>query len=158
MAIGADAYFVHPAPVWGHRMDFVFDAALPESCAPRRFEQLVGRQVGDTEFELCCIPLLLYDVSLGDIIATDTDYLMERVVKPSGRYTFRVWFGDDGAGPTDEITAELERLGALLEPYSAKLLAVDAADAELAQAVANYLHDRENAGQLVYETGRTTPG
>ena len=60
---------------------------------------------GDTEFEVCCIPLLLYDISLGDIVATDADYLLDRVVRPSGRYTFRVWFGDDGAGPALRVGA-----------------------------------------------------
>jgi hypothetical protein len=151
----ADAYVQHVAPIWRDWMDFVFNAALPEDCAPKRFEQLVGRQVADTEFELCCIPFFLYDVSLGDVVATTSDYVLDRVVKRSCRYTFRVSFGGK-AGPKDQITAELElQLGALLEWYGANLLAVDASDGDVAQTIADYLQAREGAGQLVFETGRT---
>jgi hypothetical protein len=155
----AGAYVQHVAPIWRDRMDFVLNAALPEDCAPKRFEQLVGRQVADTEFELCCIPFFLYDVSLGDVVATTGDYVLDRVVRPSGRYTFRVYFGDHAGpkeGPKDQIAAELElQLGALLEWHGAKLLAVDASDGELAQTIADYLQAREGAGQLTFETGRT---
>ena len=41
-------------------------------------------------FEVCCIPFFLYDVSLGDVVATNPDYVLDRVVRASGRYTFRV--------------------------------------------------------------------
>lgn len=153
--VDACAYVQHVAPIWRDRMDFVFDAALPEDCAPKRFEQLVGRQVADTEFELCCIPFFLYDVSLGDVVVTTPDYLLDRVVRPSGRYTFRVYFREQVV-PKDQIAAELElQLGALLEWHGANLLAVDAADHDVAETIADYLQARENAGQLVFETGRT---
>jgi hypothetical protein len=155
----AGAYVQHVAPIWRNRMDFVFDAFLPEDCAPKRFEQLAGRQVADAEFELCCIPFFLYDVSLGDVVATTADYVLDRVVRPSGRYTFRVYFGDGAdpkEGPKDQIAAELElQLGALLEWHGANLLAVDSSDGELAQTIADYLQARERAGQLIFETGRT---
>ena len=35
------------------------------------------------------------------------------------------------------------------------LLAIDAVDAEHAQLVADFLAEREEAGQLIYETGRS---
>ncbi|HTI76043.1 MAG TPA: DUF4265 domain-containing protein [Mycobacterium sp.] len=152
----ADVYIQHAAPIWRDRMNFVFDAALPD--ATNELEQLVGRQVADTEFELCCIPFFLYNVSLGDIVATNEDYLFERVVRPSGRFTFRVWFGKDSGAknaPKDRVAAELElELGALLEWHGSSLLAVDAENGEVAQKVADYLQARETAGELTYETGR----
>ena len=153
----ADVYIKHAAPIWRDRMDFVFDAALPD--ASNELEQLVGRQVADTEFELCCIPFFLYDVSLGDIIETNEDYLFKRVVRPSGRYTFRVWFGRHSGpkgGPKDRIAAELElEHGALLEWHGSNLLAVDAENGEVAQKIADYLQVQETAGELTFETGRT---
>jgi hypothetical protein len=83
------------------------------------------------------------------------DYDLDRVVRPSGRYTFRVYFVGE-AGPKDQIAAELElQLGALLEWHGAKLLAVDASDGEVAQTIADYLQAGEGAGQLIFETGRT---
>lgn len=44
---------------------------------------------------MCCIPFFVYDVALGDVVATspegDGKYIVEKVVQPSGRFVFRVW-------------------------------------------------------------------
>lgn len=81
-------------------------------------------------------------------------YVVEGVVESSGRYVFRAWFGES-FHPRAEIAAELEGLGALLEWSSVNLLAIDAADAEHAQRVADFLAGRQEAGHLLYETGRS---
>jgi len=141
---------VHPEPVWRDRSNFVIGARLPE---PGRTEQLWARQLGERRFEVCCIPFFLYDVALGDVVETDENYDFVRVVRPSGRYVFRVWFGDSTYSK-DRVADGLTKLGALLEWSSANLLAVDAADDEQAKAVADFLQDHEDRQHLVYETGR----
>lgn len=85
---------------------------------------------------------------------TDAAFLVKRVVRKSGRYVFRVWFGES-FHPRDEIADELKGLGSLVEWSSPNLLAVDAVGLEHAQKVANFLAERQNAGQLMYETGRS---
>jgi hypothetical protein len=85
---------------------------------------------------------------------SDRQYVVEKVAEPSGRYVFRVWFGDSFQ-PRDEIAEELKALGSLLEWSSLNLLAVDAVNQEHAQLVADLLAEREKTGQLVYETGRS---
>jgi len=142
---------VHSAPVWRDRANFIIGAPLPE---PGRAEQLWTRQVGDRRFEICCIPFFVYDVALGDIVETDGNYDLVRVIVPSGRFAFRVWFGESSY-PREAIAEELSELGALLEWSSANLLAVDAADAVRAQRVADYLAEQQGAGRLMYETGRS---
>jgi hypothetical protein len=42
---------------------------------------LWARQVGDRRFEICCIPFFLYDVALGDVVETDENYSLVRVVR-----------------------------------------------------------------------------
>jgi hypothetical protein len=154
----AQEFAVHRDPVWRERSDFIINAELPETDRPRRFEQLFARQVGDDQFEVCCIPFLLYDVALGDIVTTwskdNREFVVRQVTKPSGRYVFRVWFGESFY-PRQEIASEIKALGSLIEWSSPNLLAVDAADHEHAQLVADFLMEREKAGQLVYETGRS---
>lgn len=154
----AKEFVVHQDPVWRERSNFVINAELPEKDRPRRFEQLFARRVDDDRFEVCCIPFALYDVALGDIVATapkgDRKYVVKEVVKPSGRYVFRVWFGESFQ-PRDEIVQELRGLGSLVEWSSRNLLAVDAVDLEHAQLVADFLMVREKTGHLVYETGRS---
>jgi hypothetical protein len=149
---------VHDAPVWRDRSNFVISAALAEADTPHRFEQLFARQVGDDRFELCCIPFFLFDVALGDVVKTapalGREFLLESVVVPSGRFVFRVWFGD-AFHPRGAIAEQLTELGALLEWGSANLLAVDAEDQEHAQVIADYLAEREREGALMYEAGRS---
>jgi uncharacterized protein DUF4265 len=142
---------VHEAPAWRERANFIVGAPLPEE---GRAEQLWARQLGDERFEICCIPFFVYDLALGDVVETDADYDVVRVLERSGRFVFRVWFGD-AFHPRQEVADELAGLGALLEWSSANLLAVDAADAAQAQEIADYLAEQERAGRLTYETGRS---
>lgn len=142
---------VHDAPVWRDRSDFVIGAPLREE---GRAEQLRAKQVSDLRFEICCIPFFLYDIALGDIVETDANYDLVRVVESSGRFVFRVWFGE-AFHPRQEVADELAELGALLEWSSANLLAVDAADEAHAQTITDYLATQEGASRLMFETGRT---
>lgn len=151
-------FVVHPDPVWRERSNFTINAKLEENDLPRRFEQLWARKLSDHRFEICCIPFFLFDVALGDVVQTapkgDRRFVLDRVVEPSGRYVFRVWFGES-FHPRDEIAEQLLALGALLEWSSVNLLAVDATDSEHARRIADFLHERQQLGQLLYETGKS---
>jgi uncharacterized protein DUF4265 len=146
---------VHNQPVWRGRSDFIINAELAEE---GRFEQLFVRQLGENRFEVCCIPFFAYDIALGDVVLTvpkdDCKYMVDRVVEPSGRYVLRVWFGDSSY-PRDEVSDTVQELGSVIEWSSRNLLAIDAVDAEHAQRVADFLAECEEAGKLVYETGRS---
>lgn len=151
-----EQFSVHPEPVWRDRSNFIINAPLPE---PGRFEQLWCRQVTDNSFEVCCIPFFLYDVALGDVVETrddaDRQYVMSRVVEPSGRYVFRVHFERPMLQNRGDTVVRLNKMGALLEWSSPSLLAVDARDAAHGQGIAEFLAERETEGQLIYETGKT---
>jgi len=151
-------FVVHQEPVWRDRSNFIINAELRESDRPRKFEQLFARQLDDARFEVCCIPFFLFDVALGDVVTTspkgDRKYVLEKVVQPSGRYVFRVWFGESFF-PRDEVAEAAQGLGSLIEWSSRNLLAIDAVDAEHAQLVADFLAEHERESHLIYETGRT---
>lgn len=144
---------VHQDPVWRSRSNFIIAAPI-DGGRDFKTEQLWARKDDEGRFELCCIPFFVYDLALGDVVETDSEYLVRRVVRPSGRFVFRVWFGDS-FHPRDEVADELKALGSLIEWSSRNLLAVDAADEGHAQLVADFLAEREKAGQLVYEAGRS---
>lgn len=151
-------FVVHVNPVRSERANFVIRADIEEEGLPRRFEQLWARQLGETRFEICCVPFFVYDLALGDEVETDSEgYVIERVVKPSGGYTFRAWFGDSNqAGARDEVIEALRERDCEFEWHSEKLLAINAADDGQAQEVADFLLDHEQLGDLTYETGRTS--
>jgi hypothetical protein len=156
--MGDDRIVVHTDPVWRDRANFIIAAELSERDRPWRLEQLFARQVEENLFEVCCIPFFVYDLALGDVVATspepDHAHLVSELVEPSGRYVFRVWFSDP-SNPRDEVANELTASGSLLEWSSRNLMAVDASDRGSAQAIADLLAQRERAGHLRYETGRS---
>jgi hypothetical protein len=133
---------IHDAPIWRDRANFVIGAPLREK---GRAEQLWVRQVSDRRFEICCIPFFVYDVALGDVVETDANYDLARVMERSGRFVFRVWFGE-AFNSRQEVADELAEFGALLEWSSANLLAVDAGDQAHAQTIAAYLAEAGGRG------------
>lgn len=141
---------VHTDPVWRDRADFVIGAEL---AGEERAEQLWAKRLGEKRFEVCCIPFFLYDVALGDVVSTDSEFNVTGVAIPSGRYVFRVWFGGS-LDLRDEVTSRLAEIGAQMEWSSPRLLAVDAADDSHAQQVAAYLAQQERDGRLTFEAGR----
>ena len=150
-----DYVAVHENPVWRDRSDFIIRTYLEDNEGRSEWEQLWVRRVDERTFSLCCIPFFAYDLALGDEVETDANYAVQGVVRASGQFTFRVWFGDS-AKPAikDEVSRQLEAAGALFEWSSANLLAISAKDDDQAQAVADYLNARQNFGDLTYETGR----
>ncbi|RIJ78815.1 DUF4265 domain-containing protein [Nakamurella silvestris] len=141
--------------MWRDRADFIIHAGLPET---DHLEQLWCRKILPNRFELCCIPFFVFDLSLGDIIETtrvgDRQYMFATVIRPSGRYVFRVLLTcqmERRAG----IIAWLTEYGALVEWSSLDLIAVDVADLARAEALADYLAEGVRRGDLQYETGRS---
>lgn len=139
----------HRDPVWRERSDFIIGARVGDG---NDSEQLFVRQLTPYRFEMCCIPFFTYGISLGDIVETDGEYTVTRVVERSGRRTFRVWFGESFV-PREQVAQELSGLGALLEWSSTNLLAVDAADAMTTQPIVEYLQQHRAQGDLLYEDG-----
>ncbi len=93
----------HTEPVWRSRANFVIAADIASAPDKREWEQLWARKSADTRFEICCIPFFVYDLALGDEVETDGDHVLRRVVKPSGHFTFRVWFGSSTDPATETV-------------------------------------------------------
>lgn len=147
-------FMTHQQPVWRNRSNFIIMAALEEH---HTFEQMWAHQEAEDVFEICCIPFFAHNLSLGDAVRTETrdgrTHQIAEVVRPSGRWTFRLWLGKSSEDPL-QVEAEMVGLGALTEWSSEKLLAVDASDEALAQVVADELARGERAGRWIYEAGR----
>lgn len=153
-------YLIHQEPALRDLANFIVNARIDATDFEERWEQLWATQVSTDRFKICCIPFFIYDLALGDVVQTRTEgdkhYVVDAVVVPSGHYTFRVWFGttNDPKGRA-EVINEVNRLGCFFEWYSGNLLAIDAANGELAKQVADYLAGLEQSGAAVYETGRS---
>jgi hypothetical protein len=147
---------VHRDPIWRDRSDYIVRAIIEDpGDTDVTTEQLWARRIDDRRFELCCIPFFLNDVALGDEVAVDAQNWVTRVVRPSGRWVFRVHIAESEFARRDEIVLDLAERGALVEWSSPGLFAVDARDEPHARQIADYLWARMSAGVLTYETGRT---
>lgn len=155
MSAAPEQFATHSEPIWRERADFIINAPLSEV---GRFEQLWVKRVGEDQFEVCCIPYFLYDVALGDTVETapqgGRQYVLGRVLNRSGRYVFRAYFERPQYRYRDATVEGVQALGAQIEWSSPSLLAVDV-DGPSAQKVADYLQEQEDAGRLMYETGKT---
>jgi Domain of unknown function (DUF4265) len=145
----------HLNPVWRDRADFIVHAVVDDEA----LEQLWARQLDDRRFEVCCIPMFVYDIALGDIVETqrvgDREYVVASV-EPRGRYAFRVSFSEspDRGQATEQLLSDLGD-DWLLEWYSETLLGLDAPDPEKAQELADLLQQLEDQGLFIYETARS---
>ncbi len=147
----------HRFPAWHEKANFIIRAALHDlnSEGEPAWEQLWVRQIADQRFEICCIPFFLYDISLGDEVETDLEYQVTRVISGSGRYTFRVWFGETKEPKIiDDLMMEINRTGYLYECYSKNLISIDTDSLASAQLLADLLKRMQDLGQISYETGR----
>lgn len=151
-----DYVAVHKTPVWSDKANFIIRAYLEEKNGRNEWEQLWVLRLDERRFSICCIPFFAFDLALGDEVETDENYVVRQVVKSSGQYTFRVWFGN-ATDPNikDEVLEKMNTLSVLIEWSSDNLLAISAIDAIHAQQVADYLHAQQSIGSLIYETGRT---
>jgi hypothetical protein len=148
---------VHLNPIWRYKSDFIIGARHSDSLSNNIGveEQFWSRKIGDNTFEICCIPFFVYNISLGDIVKTDSDYWITEVLVRSGHFTFRIWLGDTRDQFTrDQVIQEIIKLGCLFEWYSENLLAIDVPTRILAEQISAYLLKSEQLGLLTYETGQ----
>lgn len=141
-------HHVHPEPLWRSRADFVFGARLEE--AGHR-EQLWGRRLDSGHLEVCCIPLFVYGLALGDVVEIDDDFMLVGIVERSGRSVLRA-YGDEGL--VVDTANRLRALGCGVEfGASKRLISVDCETPALAKTAAALLAELERNGGLTYETG-----
>lgn len=145
---------IHNNPVWRDKADFIIAAYLGEKDSHNEWEQLWVRRLGERRFSLCCIPFFSYDLALGDEVETDENYVVKTIVKASGQYTIRVWFGNSpGPDVKVEVLQKLEELELSIEWSSDNLLAISASNADQVREINNYLCERQRSGDLIYEAG-----
>jgi hypothetical protein len=150
--VNETTYISHQSPLLRDRADFIVQIAIADEVDT--CEQLWVRRLTPDLLEICCVPFLLYDISLLDVVRWDAAQHSITVEKPSGRYVFRVRFSPEC--DQEEWVTKLASLGAAVERSSSSMIALDAESAQVAQGLADLLAQGEATGDLEYETGRST--
>lgn len=149
----------HPFPARQERGNTIVHALAEESPTEIVWEELWVKDLGSNSFEICCIPMHVYNLSIGDIVVAEPHprkgWVLKEVVHSSGEYTFRLLFNEQ---PGEEVMRrlhdELRAQGCLLEWRTARAWGVSCGP-ESMKAVVDVLRDWEERGILAYETGRT---
>lgn len=105
------------------------------------------------------VPFFVYDIALGDEVSTvasaEGPLVAVEVTRQSGMLTFRVVFDGEDDDRWQHLMRDLEPWSCWFDVRSPRFIAI-AAPPEHSRAVADYLHGREQRGELQYETGQTT--
>ncbi|HTQ10936.1 MAG TPA: DUF4265 domain-containing protein, partial [Fimbriimonadaceae bacterium] len=123
MPIEVDKYVKTPLPSWAEEPDYVLHGTGPYGDKVVR-EQLWMKRIGEGVYELRCVPMFLYGLAYGDLVTRDDGEAL-RVVEPSGRSAFRVFW----SVPCDDREMFERQVGdrnGRVVWYSSRLVGVDA--------------------------------
>lgn len=122
------------------------------------WEGLLATAGDDGKVTVQSVPYFVYDLALGDEVSTvasaEGPLVAVEPTRRSGMLTFRVVFGGSDDDRWQQLMRDLEPWSCWFDVRSPRFVAI-AASPEHAQAVADYLHSREQRGELQYETGQT---
>lgn len=126
-----------------------------------KWEGLLARRLGHDRARVCAVPFWVYDLNLGDEVtimeSAEGAPVVTGIAVDAGNYTFRAYADE----PSDDgwwrrLMVDLEPFKCWFDVRTPGLVAVSAPP-DHAQAVANYLHGRQQQGELHFETGRSHP-
>jgi hypothetical protein len=166
-------YEEHPAKAaaWREGRFVVFPSADTADCTALfsaeqategrvMWEGLLCRRLARDRALVCAMPFWVYDVGLGDEVALTESAegapVVTSVVTDAGSSIFRVFI--DASADEDawqRMMRDLEPFDCWSDVRTPRFLAIAAPPAH-SQAVADYLQEREQHGDIQYETGRSS--
>ncbi|SRR5579885_3380577 len=117
----------HSVPAWRRKANFIIRADLAKHGMPERLEQLWARKIDVNTFEICCIPFFTYGFSLGDLVETNAEYTIQRIVEKRGHISLRaaVTRLENQDKIHETLHARVDSIGLLHEWFSPGYLSVD---------------------------------
>jgi hypothetical protein len=148
-----DFIAVHEDPIWRNSADCILKFYLGEENGVHEWEQLWAKKTSSNSFILCCIPFFAFNISLGDEVEANDEFIINKLSKRSDQITFRVWLTDCDLDMRETFMNAIRDLKPLQEWSSKNLLALSIHNSD-AQYLADCLQSLEEKGILNYETGR----
>ncbi len=145
-------FWPHRQSAWAEKADrFLNLVVLDDEVDEDACEQVAARLIEADTYELCSIPFFARNYALGDHVHAPAGKI-ENVVKPSGRYVYRIFFSENQVH--QPILDELRNLGGcLFESLGNGLYAIDVANEDLAILLVTRMDELEESGVLVWESG-----
>lgn len=126
--------------------------------SPGRLEFLWARPLEDGNYEVDSIPLLVFGIASGDVVATAVSELdgmiFSRVVRPGGHSTYRVMATETAdLQQFDDYLSKLKLLGCSFERASKRFIAIDVPPATDVYRAYGLLEEGQTAGIWLFEEG-----
>ena len=119
-------------------------------------ESLWAKSLGGNLYEVRSVPFAAYGLNFGDIVeaapAANALPCVQRLVKPSGRRTLRLFFNRLSVPDQSQHLDRLAALGAEFERATDSLVAIDVPAGANYDAICDALWSLEQEGVLDYET------
>lgn len=153
--------FIHRNPVWDKDVDaIVYARVMNEFWSDTyEYEELPAKKMGGDMFMVCCIPLLVEGINLGDIVSTKDGRIFSSVTKKSEYCGFRVALskhGPEGPEVYEKLLLDLDQIfdGRIcIEFNSHTFFGLALGNMKDAQQLADYLQLKETSTEILgYET------
>lgn len=149
-----DFIAIHLNAAWRDRANYLLHVKLENPEGKNEWEQLWAKELDQNRYEICCIPFFAYNLALGDIVCANAQNIIKSVILPSGKVIFRVWFKTQDDSKRSEVVRSLPVDGSTFESYSEDLFGIAVDEHDSAQKLVHILWNHEQAGSIVYETGK----
>ncbi len=103
---------------------------------------------------LLCIPFSATDVSLGDEVEIDADFVLTNVLVGGGHSTFRVTFMNTSARVQERIIAQITTISPLIEHSSKHKIAISVPGSAASHAMTTLLKELMKDGHIQLDIGR----
>lgn len=150
---------VHPNPLWRSKADYVAFAVVSDDYEGSPWhEQMAGRLVSGNRMEVCCIPLAVHDLSLGDIVRLvhrDGSVFIDSVVERSSWHSYRLRVDVEDATGLEVLLEELAGEGVVHEMGRRPFVGIAAQGDEAATRLVAAMERLEAEGRLEWESAAT---
>ncbi len=131
-----DKIFTHPHPAWGDVADSEVKMLVEDETTREIFdyELIPSKHQRNNLYQICAIPLVAYELNLGDIVELDSDHFITKIHTRGGRFGYRIAIFSESHNHHEDIinhekvVNELYRKGYTLELNTHNLIAVDVDD------------------------------
>ncbi len=143
----------HAVPAWRRKANFIIRADLAMHGMPERLEQLWARKIDVYTFEICCIPFFTYGFTLGDIVETNAEYTIQKIVEKRGHISLRaaVTRLENQDEIHETLHAWVDSTGLLYEWFSPGYLSVDLPPDARRDDVISHLDSLVKSGEVAIE-------
>lgn len=150
-------YIVHDDPVRKSACDYIGMIDLGPFDLPGQQEQVWLKSLGNSQYEMCCIPFVAYGIALGDTVRLGDDGFVSGILRRSGRRVLRFLLAKESERDFSVVVDVLREERLQFEGRGGRQVAVDLPDSELPLQLTKVMGQYVDAGRAFWEWNDVIP-